>query len=657
MKRQTRKQRRNRTNPLDFQSLEARQLLAGDVIGSHQVAGNLPTGANIVVNGDFETFTAGADNFFDQSEVAGWNAVDANTGQEINLMPYNVSGYDRVLDLDSTTTDFDRVYQDVDTQIETEYLVTFDYRSHPTFDANATQFTHDFEVWWNNVQVGRFTGGDFWNTGVIRVTSSNADTTRLLFCEIIEASSSTGDGQGPLLDNIRVVKANETAVTNGSFETTADDKSVFFKPGEVDAWTSVATNLSDRLIKVIADGGSQGDQYLNLDSTSENRDIVFTDLATTAGSSYYVTFDMRTDGLQTTNPDELRVRWNGEWATTIFGTNEFESYALLLTADSTETQLMFLEPGESSGDGSGPLIDNLRVFEVAQVIPGEFAIDANGSDEGVDATSQFIPGAGAQAIGKSITVSHSDEDGVVTGAEITLNGVVDGQNEIISISAASVPTDGNGDPKIIVNAYDSATRKLTLNGNATAAEYEAVLKTLTYYNAKSVVSTTSRLVDITITDATGDGNPQTAEAAIDLSIETNQQLIDDAILTKYAADNNLTTTDLGNGLYAVIDEPGSGLHPTFNSNVRVKYVGKFLEVNAQNKIVAGETFDLSSDEGFETSLSSVIAGWSSGIPAFATGGIGKLLIPSHLGYGSSGFSSIPGNTVLLFDIELLQVVS
>ncbi|MFT5300950.1 MAG: FKBP-type peptidyl-prolyl cis-trans isomerase FkpA [Mariniblastus sp.] len=45
------------------------------------------------------------------------------------------------------------------------------------------------------------------------------------------------------------------------------------------------------------------------------------------------------------------------------------------------------------------------------------------------------------------------------------------------------------------------------------------------------------------------------------------------------------------------------------------------------------------------------------MPAFATGGIGKLLIPSHLGYGSSGFSSIPGNTVLLFDIELLQVVS
>jgi FKBP-type peptidyl-prolyl cis-trans isomerase len=52
----------------------------------------------------------------------------------------------------------------------------------------------------------------------------------------------------------------------------------------------------------------------------------------------------------------------------------------------------------------------------------------------------------------------------------------------------------------------------------------------------------------------------------------------------------------------------------------------------------------------------VIPGWTSGIPYFKEGGYGKLLIPSALGYGPSGSGSIPPNTVLVFDVKLIQVL-
>jgi FKBP-type peptidyl-prolyl cis-trans isomerase len=48
-------------------------------------------------------------------------------------------------------------------------------------------------------------------------------------------------------------------------------------------------------------------------------------------------------------------------------------------------------------------------------------------------------------------------------------------------------------------------------------------------------------------------------------------------------------------------------------------------------------------------------GWQIGIPMMKEGGKAKLLIPSQLGYGSSNLGVIPPNSVLIFDIELIDV--
>lgn len=105
-----------------------------------------------------------------------------------------------------------------------------------------------------------------------------------------------------------------------------------------------------------------------------------------------------------------------------------------------------------------------------------------------------------------------------------------------------------------------------------------------------------------------------------------------------------------NGLYYVVDQEGTGPQPTgVYSQVTVHYKGYLVEDE--------QVFDSSYDRGQPATfnLSNVIQGWQIGIPKFKEGGTGKLLIPSHLGYGSSGTSGIPPNAALVFEIELLNV--
>jgi len=95
---------------------------------------------------------------------------------------------------------------------------------------------------------------------------------------------------------------------------------------------------------------------------------------------------------------------------------------------------------------------------------------------------------------------------------------------------------------------------------------------------------------------------------------------------------------------------GTGKEAYSHSTVTVHYVGRLTN---------GNKFDSSRDRGkpFEANLGTgeVIRGLDKGIRGMKEGGIRKLTIPPELGYGSKSTGSIPANSTLVFEIELLKV--
>ena len=127
---------------------------------------------------------------------------------------------------------------------------------------------------------------------------------------------------------------------------------------------------------------------------------------------------------------------------------------------------------------------------------------------------------------------------------------------------------------------------------------------------------------------------------IDYEVENEAEIV------QYIADNNLDATASGTGLYYVIEEQGNGEQPEADSNVTVVYKGYFTN---------GTVFDQSDEIGITIDLNQVIPGWVEGMQYFKEGGTGKLLIPSSLAYGRFGNTTIPGGSVVIFDVNLKSV--
>ena len=113
----------------------------------------------------------------------------------------------------------------------------------------------------------------------------------------------------------------------------------------------------------------------------------------------------------------------------------------------------------------------------------------------------------------------------------------------------------------------------------------------------------------------------------------------------YVTANSLNAIEDCSGVFYIIDAPGAGATADPCSTVTVKYEGKLTN---------GTVFD-SNDMGVSFLLGQLIKGWVAGIPLIKPGGSIRLFIPPSLGYGSSGYGTIPGNSILIFRVDLIAV--
>ncbi len=113
----------------------------------------------------------------------------------------------------------------------------------------------------------------------------------------------------------------------------------------------------------------------------------------------------------------------------------------------------------------------------------------------------------------------------------------------------------------------------------------------------------------------------------------------------YLTANNITAVRHCSGLYYLVSDTGIGARPTGCSAVAVTYKGSLTNGNVFDKATTPVSF----------SLVTLIEGWKIGIPLVKSGGKIKLIIPPSLGYGPTANQGIPANSILVFDIDLLDV--
>ena len=129
--------------------------------------------------------------------------------------------------------------------------------------------------------------------------------------------------------------------------------------------------------------------------------------------------------------------------------------------------------------------------------------------------------------------------------------------------------------------------------------------------------------------------------------ETNLKLAENFLL-----DNKTKTgvKETPTGLqYRVISE-GNGDTPNKTDKVRVHYVGKLMD---------GSEFDSSIKRGEPTEfgLNQVIKGWTEGLQLMKVGSKYEFFIHPKIAYGSRPRPSIPANSLLIFEVELLDIVT
>ena len=137
---------------------------------------------------------------------------------------------------------------------------------------------------------------------------------------------------------------------------------------------------------------------------------------------------------------------------------------------------------------------------------------------------------------------------------------------------------------------------------------------------------------------------------IDLVITTyadkNQTALDERLIQKFITDKGLTgMTRDGSGVYYSVSAAGTRPDSTTNfSTITTTYTGRLID---------GTVFDSNTDVSFSLSPGSVIDGWTKTIPGkIGVGGKMRMLIPSALGYKTTGSGTISPNSILDFDIEI-----
>lgn len=106
---------------------------------------------------------------------------------------------------------------------------------------------------------------------------------------------------------------------------------------------------------------------------------------------------------------------------------------------------------------------------------------------------------------------------------------------------------------------------------------------------------------------------------------------------------------LGNGLsYEILQEGHGQEHPTNKDWVTAHYEGT---------LISGKVFDssLGKNKPPTFKLNNLIEAWQRVVPLMVVGDKWRLVVPPEMGYGERQQGNIPGNSILVFELELISI--
>lgn len=186
-----------------------------------------------------------------------------------------------------------------------------------------------------------------------------------------------------------------------------------------------------------------------------------------------------------------------------------------------------------------------------------------------------------------------------------------------------------------------------MDGNLVLSGINTVFNDSSEYNPETLYPIAMELqTKIGEKEAAKNAMKEAADAEVNTEAANVAKLDGELYLEENAEKEGVVVTESGLQ-YEVIQE-GSGEHPTETSTVEVHYHGTLID---------GTVFDSSVDRGEPISfpLNRVIRGWTEGVQLMTVGSKYKFTIPSELAYGTQVSPEIPGNSVLVFDVELISI--
>lgn len=187
----------------------------------------------------------------------------------------------------------------------------------------------------------------------------------------------------------------------------------------------------------------------------------------------------------------------------------------------------------------------------------------------------------------------------------------------------------------------------------------------TLQNIKATIPLNEDILFEAITDSLNDKPSQLSDEDMNAAMQSLQQKMNQYMTEKAKAAseanraegdkflaNNKTKAGVkvtDSGLQYRVIKNADGAKPSATDRVKVNYKGSLPD---------GTEFDNSAQSGapVEFPLNAVIPGWTEGLQLMSVGSTYEFVIPPKLGYGEMAPPMIGPNRVLIFEVELVEII-